>query len=143
MEVGWWALIVSAGSLAVSGATFWRNRTPKPKWVREVTVTTGDDGNRRVQAFATNRGRGVARDAALEANVPGPMRLFSRDSAVRREFGEHLQVTIYYGPEVHGQGSFLLTWSQEPHLHRQRKRRMKFRLNAVHVEDADAHGNSV
>lgn len=55
MEVGWWALIVSAGSLAVSGATFWRNRTPRPK----IRITFEDFVGNPVQIDPSMRESGV------------------------------------------------------------------------------------
>lgn len=130
MDVGWWALIISAGSLLVSGATFWRNRTPAPRWVTGVKIKDPDsDGEVRVTATAENRGRGDARDVRFEHEGDGLLSAFSRETRERAGFGERLSITLIYQADVSGTGSFRLSWSQEPNLHRRRTRRVRFRLH--------------
>ena len=130
MDVGWWALIVSGASLVISGATFWRNRTPAPRWVTDVVVKGPDsDGELRVTATASNRGRGDARDVRFEQEDGGVLGVFSRQTRERAGFGERLSITLIYPADTTGEGSFRLTWSQEPNLHRRRSRRLPFRLN--------------
>lgn len=129
MDVGWWALIVSGASLVISGATFWRNRTPAPKWVTGVVIKPDGDGEVRVTASASNRGRGDARDVRFEQEDGGILPAFSRQGQDRVGFGERLSITLIYPADTTGTGSFRLTWSQEPNLHRQRRRTVRFRLN--------------
>lgn len=130
MDVGWWALIIAGASLLLSGATFWRNRTPAPRWVTGVQIKGPDsDGEVRVTATASNRGRGVARDVRFEQVGDGILSAFSRETRDRAEFGERLSVTLIYQADTTGTGSFRLTWSQEPNLHRRRSRTVRFRLH--------------
>lgn len=129
VDVGWWALVVSGASLVISGATFWRNRTPAPRWVTGVVIKPDSDGEVRVTAAASNRGRGDARDVQFEQEGGGLLSAFSRETRARAEFGEHLSITLIYPANTTGTGSFRLTWSQEPNLHRRRSRRVRFRLN--------------
>lgn len=129
MDVGWWALIISGTSLLVSGATFWRNRTPAPRWVTGVeTKGPESDGKVRVTATASNRGRGDARDVRFEHEGGGIMSALSRETRERAGFGEKLTITLIYQADVTGTGAFRLSWSQEPNLNRRRTRRVHFRL---------------
>lgn len=131
MEVGWWALIVSVIGVGIAAASFWRSRTPTPRWEAEVTIKTDDDGERRVTGTVANRGRGVARDVVFAPENVGLLKVIATQKATRAEFGETLTVTMVYGPEAEGDGSFLLTWSQEPRLHRRRTKRLKYALSAI------------
>lgn len=128
--MGWWALVVSLASLAVSAATYWRNRIPKPRWVARVRVYDADgDGEVRVTATAENRGRGIARDVRLAYGQGRQITGLSQRSCDRVEFGESLRVTLSFDPGSTGTGSFKLTWCQEPHLHRRRSLRpLTFRI---------------
>ncbi|WP_322411458.1 hypothetical protein [Microbacterium invictum] len=129
MDVGWWALIISGASLLISAATFWRNRTPAPRWVTGVKVKGPDtEGEVRVTATAENRGRGVARDVRFEQVGDSLMSAFSRETRKHAEFGERLSITLIYQADAAGDGRFRLTWSQEPNLHRRRTRVLRFRL---------------
>lgn len=70
MEVGWWALIVSVGSFGVSALTFWRNRTPTPKWELFWDSGREDEGDLitdSIRCVARNRGKGIAQDVLLHA----------------------------------------------------------------------------
>lgn len=131
MEVGWWALLVSLAGLGISAASFWRSRTPAPRWETNLKVQTLDDGERRVTGSAVNRGRGVAREASLAPDSTGLMRVLATHKASHAEFGEELSVTLSYGPEAEGDGAFLLTWRQEPNLHRRRTKRLPYSLKAL------------
>jgi len=139
VDVAWWALIISALSLGLSVLTFWRNRTPKPRWeLRWVPID--DDGNPpAVQAEAHNRGRGDARDVVLRVlSVDGKPGVMSRQMDVvpfgaqlslsfvlrseeRRHFG---RVTAIRDQGFSDSAIVELEWSQEPDLHRRRKKRL-------------------
>ncbi|MFA4895535.1 hypothetical protein [Microbacterium sp.] len=125
------ALLVALGSLAVSAGTFWRNRTPRPHWVTAVTTMTDAEGQRRVSGSVENRGRGVAMDVKFEPENGGVMGLFARRKEERVEFGQKFDITLVYGPDVEGDGAFLLTWSEEPQVHKRRTKRLKYKLKAV------------
>lgn len=88
------------------------------------------DGERQVTASAVNRGRGVAREARLVSNNVGPLSFLS-PSSDQAEFGEKLRVQVMHGPEADGDGSFTLSWYQEPKLHRKRTKVLKYTLRAL------------
>lgn len=125
------ALLISLGSFGVSALTFWRNRAPRPRWVKEVTILTDADGERRVTGSVTNRGRGVALEAVFEPEDAGIMHFFAQRREPRVEFGEHLDITLRHDADSFGDGAFVLTWYQEPHVHKKRTKRLKYRLKAV------------
>ncbi|MPT14007.1 MAG: hypothetical protein E2601_03725 [Microbacterium sp.] len=131
MEVGWWALLVSGGSLAISAATYWRNRPPRPHWVTGVKIEADSAGERRVTGSVENRGRGAALDVKFEPENAGILGLFVQSKGGQVEFGKKLDITMVYGPTVQGDGSFLLTWSEEPHVHKRRTKRLKYTIEAV------------
>lgn len=128
MDVGWWALMISGASLVISGGTYWRNRTPAPRWVSDVSIKTDSDGEMRVTGSVTNRGRGAGRDVLFEPEGMGIMSVFARRKVERAEFGERLAVTLVYTAGTKGTGAFVLAWSQEPNLHRRRTLRVKYTL---------------
>ncbi|MFK3678702.1 hypothetical protein ACI2IP_13300 [Microbacterium sp. NPDC090218] len=130
MDVGWWALIVSGASLLISGGTFWRNRTPAPRWVRSVAIKTDSDGEIRVTGTVTNRGRGDGRDVRFGPDAAGIISVFATSKAERAEFGKSFSSTVIYPPGTTGTGAFILTWSQEPNLHRRRTIRVKYTLGS-------------
>lgn len=120
--------MVSGASLLISGGTYWRNRTPSPKWVHEVSIKTDSDGEMRVTGSVTNRGRGAGRDVCFEPDGMGIMTVFARRKSERAEFGERLSTTLIYPPGTTGSGAFVLIWSQEPNLHRRRTLRVPYSL---------------
>ena len=115
----------------MSALTFWRNRTPRPRWVGDVTMTTDEYGRRTVTGSVVNRGRGAALEVKFEPEDAGIMGLFARQEEERAEFGKKLDITMRYGPEDEGDGVFVLSWVQEPDLHKTRKKRLKFELRAT------------
>lgn len=132
MDVGWWALIISGASLVISGGTFWRNRTPAPRWVRRVSIKTDGDGEMRVTGSVSNRGRGVGRDVRFGPDNVGILAVFATRKAERAEFGESFSSTLVYPAGTTGSGAFVLTWSQEQNLHRRRTLRVPYRLGDGH-----------
>lgn len=130
MDVGWWALIVSGASLIISGGTFWRNRTPAPRWVRSIAVKRDNDGEIRVTGTVTNRGRGDGRDVCFGPDAEGILSVFASSKADRAEFGKSFSSTLIYPADTTGAGAFVLAWSQEPNLHRRRTIRVPFKLGS-------------
>lgn len=120
--------MISSASLLISGGTYWRNRTPAPRWVQEVSIRTDSNGEMRVTGSVTNRGRGVGRDVLFEPEGMGIMSVFARRKVERAEFGERLAVTLVYPAGTKGTGAFVLAWSQEPNLHRRRTLRVRYTL---------------
>lgn len=128
MEVGWWALAISGASLLISGGTYWRNRTPAPRWVRSVSMKTDSEGDIRVTGTVTNRGRGDGRDVRFGPEDIGILAIFATSKAERAEFGKTFSSTLVYPGGTTGTGAFVLDWSQEPNLHRRRTMRVKYTL---------------
>lgn len=93
MEVGWWALIVSSVSALFTGLTYWRNRTPRPRWVIEWDCGHDDPLTDSVRCVARNRGPGVALDVTLEAvDSAGKREYFPTTSRAEVAFGEELEL---------------------------------------------------
>ncbi|WP_076490462.1 hypothetical protein [Microbacterium sp. RURRCA19A] len=126
MDVGWWALILSGASLLVSSATYWRNRTATPRWVTDIAIKEDSDGELRVTGTVANRGRGAARDVRFEQEGDRLLSASSRRTAERMEFGDKMSITLIYRPGTVGTAAFVLSWSQEPNLHRRRSRRLRY-----------------
>lgn len=123
------ALLISLGGLTISLLTYLRGRAPRPKWVTKVSVRQADDGERAVTATATNRGRGTAHDAMLVRDeLQGIVAVFSRSQQDRVQFGETLRSSFTVTPDGYGDARFRLTWSEEPHLHRQRVKMLSVHL---------------
>jgi len=116
----------------LSGATFWRNRTPTPRWEAGVKVVASD-GKYRVTGAVENRGRGEALEVQFKAGE-GIMSLFSQRSEKRMEYGQKLDITLLYPLDTSGTGTFVLTWYQQPHVHRKRTKVLKYKLKP-HVPD--------
>jgi hypothetical protein len=95
-------------------------------------VKLDSDGEIRVTGSVTNRGRGVGRDVRFGPEDQGMMSVFSRRKAERAEFGEALSTTLIYPLGTTGTGAFVLTWSQEPNLHRVRSLRLTYTLGDGH-----------
>lgn len=122
-------LFIALGSLAISGATFWRNRAPRPRWETGVKVEVQSDEKYHVTGSVENRGRGAALDVKFEPEG-GVMRLFAQRREERMEYGKKLDITLIYGLDTSGTGKFVLTWYQEPHVHRKRTKVLKYKLKA-------------
>lgn len=95
MEVGWWALIVSALSFGIVALTYWRNRTRVPRW--EISWDHGDaEGGDlltdSIRCIAINRGRGEARDVILSTVDLDGRKDGSSDRAAVRAFGESVEL---------------------------------------------------
>jgi hypothetical protein len=126
------SLAVAAGGLFLGVLNYRRARPPKPRWVGEVKIMTDAEGERQVTASFVNRGRGVARDVTFEpGDEVGLMRVMATRKTTHAEFGDQLDIRLGYAPDVEGDGSFLLTWSEEPHLHKRRTERLTYTLSAA------------
>lgn len=93
MEVGWWALVVSSVSALFTGLTYWRNRTPRPRWVIDWDFGPDELLSDSVRCVARNRGPGVALDVTLEAvDSAGEHECFPTASRAEVAFGEELEL---------------------------------------------------
>jgi len=140
VDVAWWALIVAALSLSLSVLTFWRNRTPTPRWELRWVPIDDDDNPPAVQAEAHNRGRGDGRDVVFRVlSVDGKPGVMSRQGDVV-PFGSMLSLSFVLESEGrhHGRVTALrdqgfresavveLEWSQEPDPHRRRTKKLSW-----------------
>lgn len=126
------SLFVAAGGLFLGVLNYRRARPPKPRWVGEIKIKPNAEGERQVTASFVNRGRGVARDVTFVPQIEdGLMRVMSTRKASRVEFGERLDIGFTHDADAEGERSFLLTWFEEPHLHKERTKGMKYSLTAV------------
>lgn len=154
MEVGWWALIVSAGSFGVSALTFWRNRTATPRW--EIRWDSGREGEGElitdsIRCVARNRGKGVAQDVLLHATSVDGGKGWALKRVDAVAFNEEIELWFSFehgemadeggfqrgevqlvdpelgsarfaGNEARSSVTVELQWSQEPGLHRRRRK---------------------
>jgi hypothetical protein len=94
VDVGWWALIVSCGSFAVSALTFWRNRTPTPRWEIVWDYGPGDEPGDlitdSIRATARDRGKGAARDVRLNSPTVDGGKGWAVKTADAVAFGEEI-----------------------------------------------------
>jgi hypothetical protein len=138
VDVAWWALIIAALSLGLSVLTFWRNRTPTPRWELRWVPIDDDDNPPAVQAEAHNRGRGDARDVVFRVlSVDGNPGAMSRHEDVV-SFGSKLSLSFVLQAEGRHFGRVTalrdqgfresavveVEWSQEPDLHRRRTKKL-------------------
>ncbi|WP_426320013.1 hypothetical protein [Microbacterium sp. E-13] len=140
-NVAWWALVIAALSLVVSALTFWRNRTPTPRWELRWVRIDDDENPPAVQAEAHNRGRGAGRDVVFRVlKVDGRPGVVSREmdvvpfgsklslSFVHRSEGRHFsRVTAIRDEGFDDSAVVELEWSQEPDLHRRRTKRLTWK----------------
>ena len=141
VDVAWWALIISALSLVLSVLTFWRSRTPTPRWDLRWVPIDDDDNPPAVQAEARNRGRGDGRDVVLRVlSVDGRPGVMSRQEDVM-PFGSKLALSFVVKSAAHRPGRVTairdegfersavvqLEWSQEPDLHRRRVKKLAWK----------------
>ena len=125
------SLAVAAGGLFLGVLNYRRARPPKPRWVGEVKIKPNAEGERYVTGSFVNRGSGVAHDVTFQVENAGVMSLFSTRKVPRAEFGEPLEITRIHEPDAEGDGVFLLTWFEEPHLHKERSKRLRYSVKAV------------
>lgn len=100
MDVAGWALgvsiagfVVAATSATFTGLTYWRNRTPRPKWLIEWDDGGGDLITDAVRCVVSNRGRGDALDVTLRAvDTAGKQLGYRSAHAEVVPFGQHLEL---------------------------------------------------